>query len=586
VSGEAHCVACGEVLAAAARYCHACGTKVIDVAERERRLLSAVFIDMVGFSALTHALDPEPLRDLADSVLSEVAAVVEAYDGHVDAFRGDGVIALFGATTAHADDPLRALRAARDALEAIRRIGRGRGIDTRARAGVATGVSVVGFVGGGRMRSHTAMGSSVNLASRLENAAGAGEVWVDAVTATAASHAHTFERIEGAILPGFPTTTAAYRLLPGIRGGERGPWLGRGAARERLDAAWARVVASGRAERIALIGPSGSGKSRLLDVFAASIPAQALRLHHAPLAPFDWRDLACELLGTSERAAWRAAFERLLPGQERWQKALAISVGLDEAPSWNRLERRRIDRTLLAWRDLLLAVAARERRPMLIAIDGEPHDPRLRSLAALLAEATAPLLIVTTHRSAATSASDHVDHAEQTEHAVRLNALSTAEAAALYAQLGGGAWPPDVAAFPGEVVTTAAVALAGGDVTAPIARSLQRRIAALPAAARRLLTAVALAGPGGVVPLALLEALAEEPSAVATLMDAGVLRADLETVAFSSERLREAVIATSTALRRRQLHQRIAAWWEQHGGEIGAREAAWHHGAIEGVATT
>ena len=96
-----------------------CGRAFASAVERERRRASVLFVDLTGFSGLTHDLDPEDLRDLADQVLTAVAAVVEDYDGYVDAFRGDGLIAVFGAPHSHPDDPYRAVVAAEAGLQAI-----------------------------------------------------------------------------------------------------------------------------------------------------------------------------------------------------------------------------------------------------------------------------------------------------------------------------------------------------------------------------------------------------------------------------------------------------------------------------------
>src|SRR5690606_10569320 len=92
------CSVCGQENPEANRFCGMCGSELTrQPAGRERRRVSVLFIDLVSFSTMTHGLDPEELRDLADGVLTAVAGVIEDFDGYVDAFRGDGLIALFGA---------------------------------------------------------------------------------------------------------------------------------------------------------------------------------------------------------------------------------------------------------------------------------------------------------------------------------------------------------------------------------------------------------------------------------------------------------------------------------------------------------
>src|SRR5690606_30328166 len=163
------CNLCGKQNPEGNRFCGMCGSELTkQPAGRERRRVSVLFVDLVSFSTMTHGLDPEELRDLADGVLTAVAAVIEDFDGYVDAFRGDGLIALFGAPHWHPDDPYRAVLAAARALETIERLGRTRGQQLKGRAGVTTGIVIAGSVGSGKVRSYTVMGSAVNLSARLE----------------------------------------------------------------------------------------------------------------------------------------------------------------------------------------------------------------------------------------------------------------------------------------------------------------------------------------------------------------------------------------------------------------------------------
>jgi class 3 adenylate cyclase len=271
-----NCSACGATNPPGMRYCGMCGRAfVTGAAERERRRVSVVFVDLTGFSTLTHGLDPEELRDLADHVLTEVAGVIENYDGHVDAFRGDGLIAVFGAPHSHPDDPYRAVVSAEASLEAIERVGRARGVDLRGRAGVTTGVVIAGAVGSGRVREYTVMGSTVNLASRLENAAGPGEVWVGDETYEATRHQLTYQVVEDVHLPGFPNVTSVHRLVSSKRR-DLDPYgkvafVGRERELTQL-LAWHRSVCEGqRPRQVWLQGEAGSGKTRLLREFAARV---------------------------------------------------------------------------------------------------------------------------------------------------------------------------------------------------------------------------------------------------------------------------------------------------------------------------
>src|SRR5690606_19353144 len=212
VVNDLTCSACGKLNPEDNRFCGMCGSELTkQPTGRERRRVSVLFIDLVSFSTMTHGLDPEELRDLADGVLTAVARVVEEFDGYVDAFRGDGLIALFGAPHSHPDDPQRAVLAAAKGLETIHNIGRARGMKLTGRAGVNTGVVIAGPVGSGKGRSYTVMGSAVNRAARLEEAATPGEVWVGPETYDAARHRLLFEPTEQLHLHGFPAVKQAFK---------------------------------------------------------------------------------------------------------------------------------------------------------------------------------------------------------------------------------------------------------------------------------------------------------------------------------------------------------------------------------------
>src|SRR5690606_21500690 len=118
VGDDLTCTTCGNHNPEGNRYCGMCGSPLArQLTGRERRRVSVVFVDLVAFSSMTRGLDPEEVRDLADRVLTAVAGVIEDFDGYVDSFKGDGLIALFGAPHSHPDDPQRAVLAAAKALE-------------------------------------------------------------------------------------------------------------------------------------------------------------------------------------------------------------------------------------------------------------------------------------------------------------------------------------------------------------------------------------------------------------------------------------------------------------------------------------
>ena len=108
------CGSCGSNVPAGARFCPSCGQplQAAQVAAEERRIVTVLFGDLVGFTTLAEHMDPEALKRLIDSCFEKMVAVVNEFGGRVDKILGDGILALFGAPVAHEDDPERAVRAA------------------------------------------------------------------------------------------------------------------------------------------------------------------------------------------------------------------------------------------------------------------------------------------------------------------------------------------------------------------------------------------------------------------------------------------------------------------------------------------
>src|SRR6266487_5604500 len=113
------CGSCGAALTEGARFCSSCGAATAGPARETRRVVTALFSDVVGSTALGERMDPEDFRDLVGSAVARMAASVEAFGGAVFEYAGDGLLALFGAPTAHEDDPERAVLAGLGIVESI-----------------------------------------------------------------------------------------------------------------------------------------------------------------------------------------------------------------------------------------------------------------------------------------------------------------------------------------------------------------------------------------------------------------------------------------------------------------------------------
>jgi class 3 adenylate cyclase len=178
--------------------------------QAERRLVSVLFADLVGFTTISEARDAEAVRDLLSRYFEIASAIVEEYGGMVEKFIGDAVMAVWGTPTAHEDDAERSVRAALDLVDAVRRMGRELGADLQLRAGVLTGEAAVTV---GATNQGMVAGDLVNTASRLQSIATPGTVLVGEATYRAASGAIAFEPAGEHDLKGKSAPVAAYRAL-------------------------------------------------------------------------------------------------------------------------------------------------------------------------------------------------------------------------------------------------------------------------------------------------------------------------------------------------------------------------------------
>jgi class 3 adenylate cyclase/tetratricopeptide (TPR) repeat protein len=299
-SGRKFCIECGSALAAicpscgtpnppAAKFCGECATALggarastavgADAAPArsgaepgggtaaplaERRLVSVLFADLVGFTPFAETRDAEDVREALGRYFDLARDIVERYGGTVEKFIGDAVMAVWGAPTAREDDAERAVRAALELVDAVRVLGP----EIAARAGVLTGEAAVTI---GAQGQGLVAGDLVNTASRLQSVAPPGAVLVGEGTHRAASGAIAFERAGEQVLKGKAAPVAAWRALRVVanRGGQgrsdlpEPPFVGR---HEELRVLKEHLAAQSRDPRVRIVsvtGPAGIGKSRL-----------------------------------------------------------------------------------------------------------------------------------------------------------------------------------------------------------------------------------------------------------------------------------------------------------------------------------
>ena len=279
------CPSCGEENADRARFCQRCATPLgeADAPSGEvRKVVTIVFADVTGSTALGERLDPEALRRVMGRYFDEMAAVIERHGGTVEKFIGDAVMAVFGIPRLHEDDALRAVRATigmHEALEALNAdLERDHGEGLAARIGVNTGEVVAGDPSAGQ---RLVTGDPVNVAARLEQSASPGEILVGEPTYRLVKDAVEVEPVDPLELKGKEERVTAFRLLgvsADAAGHERhldSPIVGRTKELSLLQHALERAIAERTSHLFTLMGPAGVGKSRLVAEFLSTSASEA-----------------------------------------------------------------------------------------------------------------------------------------------------------------------------------------------------------------------------------------------------------------------------------------------------------------------
>ncbi len=273
---SAGCPTCGTVNPPQAKFCSQCATPLTEAAApvrpqpqpatpvAERRLVTVMFADLVGFTPFAEERDAEDVRETLSRYFDLARETVERYGGTVEKFIGDAVMAVWGTPTAREDDAERAVRAALDLVADVR----GLGGTMQARAGVLTGEAAVTI---GAVDQGMVAGDIVNTAARLQGVAEPGTVLVGESTMRSALAAIAFEEAGETVLKGKSSPVPAYRALRVVaeRGGRNrsgaleAPFVGREEELRQLKDQYHAVTREGRPRLVSIMGPAGIGKSRL-----------------------------------------------------------------------------------------------------------------------------------------------------------------------------------------------------------------------------------------------------------------------------------------------------------------------------------
>jgi class 3 adenylate cyclase len=274
------CARCGAESPEGFRFCGACGAALDEApAPRQaRKIVTSLFCDVTGSTALGEELDPEVLRGVLNRYFAEIRGIIERHGGTVEKFIGDAVMAVFGIPRVYEDDALRAVRAAAEIRKRLPAVAKEVGVELRFRTGLNTGPVLMGE------GENLAIGDAINVAARLEQAAEPGEIVISEETLALVRDAVRVEALKPLELKGKSERVAAFRLVSvdpvasGISRHLDSPLVGRKHELRRLREAWDEAVEDPRCQLFTLLGAAGVGKSRLVAELLSEVSGQAFVL--------------------------------------------------------------------------------------------------------------------------------------------------------------------------------------------------------------------------------------------------------------------------------------------------------------------
>ena len=269
------CPDCGAAVPAAARFCPSCGRAVVEpMRAEERKLVTVIFADLVGSTALAGSRDPERVGRILDRYAATMREAIELWGGTVEKFIGDAVVAAFGVPAVREDDAGRALNAAlemQDRLETLNtELEREHGIRLALRIGVNTGDVLAATAG--RLDQRFLAGDAVNMAARLQQSAEPGAILVADRTADATARSFHFDAPKQIEVRGSSTPVSARKLIGAspdraLPGSLQAPLVGRERELRVLQDLLEDAIRTGRPYLGLVFGPAGIGKSRLVREF-------------------------------------------------------------------------------------------------------------------------------------------------------------------------------------------------------------------------------------------------------------------------------------------------------------------------------
>lgn len=427
----------------------------------ERRQLTVLFCDMVGFTELASRVDPEVLQRIIRSYEDACAVCVTRYEGYVFQRLGDGIVAFFGYPLAHEGEGERAIRAGLEIIESLTRLDVPDAGHLQVRIGVATGLVVVAAGEKG------AVGETMNLAARLQAIAAPGSIVVSERVQRLASGAFDYEDMGEQALKGIARPAHAYRILgvsaaasrfDAATGGILTPLVGREQEIGLLLERW-QLTQEGEGQVVLLSGEPGIGKSRVLSALRERLEAQSGGTLRFQCSPYYVNSAFYPIIDNFERALKFGRDELPEPKLDklealvvtrygrplddvRFIAAILSIAGPERYGALSMAPQKQKDETIRALVDLTLA-AARDRPAVMLFEDAHWADPTTLEFLDLLIDRVrnVPLLIVLTHRPEFQSRWSEHGHVT----ALNLAKLTRAQSGSMVSKLAGGkALPADL----------------------------------------------------------------------------------------------------------------------------------------------
>jgi len=290
------CARCGFLNDAGTRFCGGCGTALAGTgpapappasagaatAEAELRPVTVLFADVCGYTRLSQSMLPEDMHALLQGFFDAADDAIVRCGGRIDKHIGDAVMGVFGAPQASGDEPMRAVRAARALIEAARERTAALGRPLDLHVGIAAGEVVASGVGSSEHSAYTVIGPSVNLAARLVDIAGPGEIVVDDAVHAEIAGAATCVALQDLAIKGIERPVTAWRLIDlDAAPAREQPLVGRRHERAQLEGLLRACVSEGTGGVVYLRGDPGIGKSRLTVELMRLARAEGFRCHRA-----------------------------------------------------------------------------------------------------------------------------------------------------------------------------------------------------------------------------------------------------------------------------------------------------------------